>query len=86
MHDSAYKKLFGRPGMVRDLLDGFAARGWSGALDFDSLTALPASFVGEELQQRHGDLVWSVRFRDDRWLYLARLRLRPTRHVGLGVC
>ena len=63
MHDSAYKKLFGRPGMVRDLLDGFAARGWSGALDFDGLTALPASFVRKEFQQRHGDLVWNVRFR-----------------------
>ncbi len=37
MQDPAYKLLFSRPRMVRDLLDGFAARGWSGALDFDSL-------------------------------------------------
>ena len=56
--------------MVQDLLDGFAARGWSEALDLDSLTALPASYVGHDLRQRHGDLVWPVRFRDDRWLYL----------------
>ena len=34
--------------MVRDLLDGFAARGWSGALDFDTLAPLPASFVSED--------------------------------------
>ena len=59
--------------MVRDLLDGFAARGWSGALDFDTLAPLPASFVSEDLRQRHGDLVWRIRFRDDRWLYLVLL-------------
>ena len=40
--DPAYKRLFSRPGMVRDLLEGFAAREWSGALDFASLTPLPA--------------------------------------------
>ena len=73
MHDSAYKLLFSRPRMVRDLLDGFAARSWSAALDFESLAPLPASFVGRELQQRHGDLIWRVRFRDDRWLYLVLL-------------
>ncbi len=73
MHDPAYKLLFSRPRMVRDLLDGFAARGWSGALDFDTLAPLPASFVIEDLQQRHGDLVWRIRFRDDRWLYLVLL-------------
>ena len=73
MHDPAYKLIFSRPRMVRDLLDGFAARGWSGVLDFESLAPLPASFVGRELQQRHGDLIWRVRFRDDRWLYLVLL-------------
>ena len=73
MHDPAYKPLFSRPRMVRDLLDGFAARGWSGALDFDTLVPLPASFVSGDLEQRHGDLVWRVRFRDDRWLYLVLL-------------
>ena len=73
MHDPAYKLLFSRPRMVRDLLDGFAARGWSDALDFDTLPPLPASFVGEDLRQRHGDLVWRVRFRDEGWLYLMLL-------------
>ena len=73
MHDPAYKLLFSRPRMVRDLLEGFAARGWSDALDFDTLTPLPAAFVGEDLRQRHGDLVWRVRFRGDDWLYLVLL-------------
>ena len=73
MHDAAYKQLFGRPRMVRDLLEGFAARGWSGNLDFGTLEPLPASYVSRDLQQRHGDLVWRVRFSDDRWLYLLLL-------------
>ena len=73
MHDPAYKLLFSRPRMVRDLLDGFAARGWSDALDFDTLALLPAGFVSEDLRQPHGDLVWRIRFRGDRWLYLVLL-------------
>ena len=56
--------------MVEDLLHGFAARDWSGALDFASLASLPASYVSHDLRQRHGDLVWRVRFHDERWLYL----------------
>ena len=73
MHDPAYKLLFSRPRMVRDLLDGFAARGWSEALDFDTLAPLPAAFVSEDLQRRRSDLVWRIRFRDERWLYLVLL-------------
>ena len=73
MHDAAYKQLFARPRMVRDLLEGFAARGWSGNLDFGTLEPLPASYVSSDLQQRHGDLVWRIRFSDDRWLYLLLL-------------
>ena len=73
MHDPAYKLLFSRPRMVRDLLDGFAARSWSDALDFDTLAPLPAAFVSEDLQRRHGDLVWRICFRDERRLYLVLL-------------
>ena len=73
MDDPAYKQLFSQPRMVRDLLDGFAARGWSGALDFGSLTALSPAFVGRGLRRRQGDLVWKVRFRDEGWLYLLLL-------------
>ena len=72
-HDAAYKQLFSQPRMVQDLLDGFAARDWSEGLDLDSLTPLPASYAGHDLRQRHGDLVWRVRFRDERWLYLVLL-------------
>ena len=73
MDDPAYKRLFSRPRMVRDLLSGFAARDWSADLDLASLTPLPASYVSHDLRQRHGDLVWRVRFKDDRWLYVVLL-------------
>ena len=69
MHDPTYKRLFSQPRMVQDLLRGFVARDWSDALDFSTLSPVPASFVSHRLRQRHGDLVWQVRFRGD-WLYL----------------
>ena len=72
-NDAAYKRLFSRPGMVWDLLRGFVAKDWSGALDVDSLTLLPASYVSRDLRQRHGDLVWRIRFGGERWLYLLLL-------------
>jgi len=59
--------------MVEDLLRGFAARDWSAELDLASLTPLPASYVSHDLRQRHGDLVWRVRFKVDRWLYVVLL-------------
>ena len=36
MDNPACKRLFSRLRLVRDLLSGFAARGWSGSLDFDT--------------------------------------------------
>ena len=70
MHDAAYKDLFSYPRMVKDLLHGFAARGWSDALDFSTLEKLPAEYVSDDLRQRHGDVVWRLRFHDETWLYL----------------
>ncbi|MDE0446862.1 MAG: Rpn family recombination-promoting nuclease/putative transposase, partial [Spirochaetaceae bacterium] len=58
--------------MVQDLMRGFVAPDWSDELDFSTLKPVPASFVSNRLRQRHGDLVWQVRFHDD-WLYLLLL-------------
>ena len=70
MHDAAYKDLFSYPRMVKDLLRGFAARGWSDVLDFSTLEKLPAEYVSDDFRQRHGDAVWRLRFHDETWLYL----------------
>ena len=86
MHDPAYKQFFTRPRMVRDLLDGFAARGWSETLDFETLTPMPASYVGRDLRQRHGDLVWRIRFQDRGWLYvLLLLEFQATVDAAMSV-
>ena len=39
----------------------------------DFPAAQTPSFVSHDLRQRHGDLVWRVRFKDDRWLYVVLL-------------
>ena len=72
MHDAAYKDLFSHPPMVEDLLRGFAARGWSDKLDFETLEKLPADYVSDDFRQRHGDSVWRLRLQGpgEAWLYL----------------
>ena len=70
MHDAAYKGLFSHRRMVEDLLRGFAAPEWIDAFDFSTLEKLPAEYVSDDLRQRHGDVVWRVRFHKETWLYL----------------
>ena len=70
MHDAAYKDLFSHPRMVKDLLRGFAAPEWFDEIDFSTLEKLPAEYVSDDLRQRHGDVVWRVRFRKETWPYL----------------
>ena len=50
MDDPAYKRLFSRPRIVRDLLSGFAARDWSIDLDLGLLTPLSAGYVPDDLR------------------------------------
>lgn len=69
-HDHAYKLLFSHPEMVADLLRGFVHEDWVGDLDFSTLEKVDASFVGDDLRSRESDLVWRVRWRGDRWLYV----------------
>ena len=68
-HDGAYRKLFGHPRTVADLLRGFAGD-LSRHLDFTTLERLPASFVSEHLGQRHADMLWKIRTVGGGWLYL----------------
>ena len=37
MHDERYRTVFAFPRMVENLLRGFVAREWTGALDFSTL-------------------------------------------------
>jgi len=69
-HDHAYKLLFSHPQMVADLLRGFVHEDWVGELDFSTLERVDASFVGDDLRAREGDVVWRLRWGKDRWLYV----------------
>ena len=60
MHDERYRTVFAFPRMVEDLLRGFAAREWAGALDFSTLRKLPAEYVSDERLVRRADTVWQV--------------------------
>ena len=63
-YDAAWKRLFGLPIVVEHLLRGFVAPAakW---LDFRSLRELSASWAGADSQQRHGDAVWRVDYREE---------------------
>lgn len=60
MHDERYRTVFAFPRMVEDLLRGFVAREWAGALDFSTLRKMPAEYVSDERLVRRGDTVWEV--------------------------
>lgn len=72
MHDSTYKLLFSHSQMIEDLLRGFVPGDWVARLDFATLEKLNASFVSDDLRQRHDDVIWRVRFQDQ-WLYVLLL-------------
>ena len=63
MHDPIYKKLFGFPDMVRDLLRAVGPA-WIDEVDLGTLEQLSAEHVGDLGQTRRGDAAWRVRFRN----------------------
>ena len=62
--DPAYKLLFSQPRMVEDTLRGYVAPHWCEALDFSTLTRMNAEYIGPELYNRIGDMLWRVEFRE----------------------
>jgi hypothetical protein len=70
-HDRGYRLLFSHPEFVEDLLRGFVREPWVDELDFSTLERLPEAYVSYGLDDRHGDLVWKVRWRGQTmYLYL----------------
>ena len=70
--DPIYKRLYSFPEMVADLLRSLLSADTLGALDLRSLDKVPASYVGDDFRQRHGDAVWRVRAAgaDGGWTYV----------------
>jgi predicted transposase YdaD len=71
-HDRGYKRLFSHPLAVEGLLRGFLPEDWTGRLDFSTLEKVGNSFVSDDLRERHGDLIWRLRFNGEEgsWFYL----------------
>jgi predicted transposase YdaD len=73
-YDRAYKRLFTRPEVVEELLRGFLREDWAAGLDFTTLEPVNGSFVGRGLEERHGDLIWRLRWKgedeEERWFYV----------------
>jgi len=70
-HDGGYKLLFSHPSMVEALLRGFVRDSWVEDLDFTTLERVNESFTSEGLKQRHGDIVWRLRWTGGKdWFYI----------------
>jgi predicted transposase/invertase (TIGR01784 family) len=69
-HDNGYKLLFSHAEMVEDLLRGFVKGSWVKQLDFSTLEKVGGGYVSDDLRHRESDVVWRVRWRKKRWLYI----------------
>ena len=70
--DPVYKRVYAFAEMVADLLRSVVPKATLEALDLRTLEKVPAEYVGEHFQQRHGDTVWRVRAGgpDSAWAYV----------------
>ena len=70
--DPVYKRIYAFVEMVADLLRSVVPKATLEALDLRTLEKVPADYVGEHFQQRHGDTVWRVRAGgpDSAWAYV----------------
>ena len=67
--DTTYKQLFSHPEMVRDLLLGFVPEPWISQLNLNSFERVSGSYVGDDGDHRHSDMVWKVQL-GEHWMYL----------------
>lgn len=65
-HDSSYRLLFSFPEMIRDLLLGFVDEPWVAEVDLSTLERISSAYVSDGLRDREADIVWRVRWRDQR--------------------
>jgi predicted transposase YdaD len=67
-HDRSHRLLFSHARLVRDLLSGFLDEPWVDDLDLETLESLPTDFVSRDgpqpFEERSGDVIWKVRYRD----------------------
>jgi predicted transposase/invertase (TIGR01784 family) len=64
-HDALFKAVFGQPDHARGMLRSIAPPMLAEALDWQTLTLRPGSFVDAALAHQHTDLLYSAKWRDD---------------------
>ncbi len=72
-HDAAYKNFFSDPEMVASLLQDFVPEHVRAEMDFTTLERSFASYVTDDLRERHDDIIWRVRWKKgdkESWFYI----------------
>ncbi|WP_428264683.1 Rpn family recombination-promoting nuclease/putative transposase [Haliangium sp.] len=70
VHDAFFKQMFSDPDSAAGELRAVLPERVAAHIDLDSLELQYASSVGDWLRQRHGDLIYSARTRDERPIFL----------------
>jgi hypothetical protein len=60
-HDAIFKAAFGQPDIARGELELLLPREVATQLDLSTIETVPGSFIDDELQQTHSDLLYKVR-------------------------
>ena len=69
-HDRSYRRLFSKPRLVEELIRGFFDEPWVERLDFTTLEPADGSFVGKNLRAREVDLIWRLKTKEGRPVYV----------------
>lgn len=65
-HDESFKVVYGAPEPTADLVKASVEGAWVDELDMGSLALMPNELISESLSIRRSDLIWSVRWRNQR--------------------
>ncbi len=72
-HDAAYKNFFSNREMMISLLQDFVPEPLRAEMDFTTLERCFASYVTDDLRERHDDIIWRVRWEKGEsrnWFYI----------------
>ncbi|MBR4328764.1 MAG: Rpn family recombination-promoting nuclease/putative transposase, partial [Candidatus Riflebacteria bacterium] len=67
--DIAHKECYSHPENVNDLIQGFVAVDCVEQFDLSTLERDNASYTEKEKNERHDDIVWRLKWRDE-WVYI----------------
>ncbi len=76
-HDRIYKKLFSYKEVVQSFVENFGHPLLKEA-DFSTLKRGPASYVTKNFQERHNDMIWTVRIGDNGPMAVLMLEFQST--------